>query len=268
MVVGCELRPALLAPMVNGEDGLPKLELDELLLELFPIDVPDDRARLLASWIAPSPVLSERPFSFVTDPGFARVPDDDERVLTTIERPLCGEDREVEWEPSRSPAGVARGGKASTEDRPPEGWLRDGRQRTVDCGESDSPPRRTVVVRPWKLATLGVARSPPRSEVGVLVVVVSSGERATVEPDDAAADSRGVKLRLGVSAEARRRREARVGLLKESDPLSQSSQSSQSSSQSHHQGSDQQNEPAHQGLQKPFQPQPPQPQPPQPHPQP
>lgn len=265
IVVAGELRPLLLAPMVNGEDGLPKLELDELLL---PVEARDDRPTLLASWIAPSPVLSERPFSFVTEPGFARVPDDDERVLTTIERPAWDEDREAEPELPRSPAGVARGGKASTEDRPREDSLRAGRQRTVGCGETDSPPRRTVVVRSWRLATLGVPRSPPRSELGVRVGIVPSGDRAPVESGDPAADPRRSKLRLGVCAEARRWR-ASVGFLKGLGPLSQSFQSS---SQSHHQGSqsqlDPQNELAHHGLQKPFQPHPPQLQPPQPQPQP
>ena len=46
IVVDGELRPLLLAPMVNGEDGLPKLELDELLL---PVEERDDRPTLLAS---------------------------------------------------------------------------------------------------------------------------------------------------------------------------------------------------------------------------
>ena len=124
--------PELLFPIVNGDDGLltPELAPDERLpvwekpgLPPELLGAPDERARLSASWMAPSLVVNDRPLSLVTVPGLLREPDDeplpeDERVLTMIEREGC-ELRACVFEPRserpRSTVGMCLGGKTSTD---------------------------------------------------------------------------------------------------------------------------------------------------------
>jgi len=76
-----ELRPfELLLPMVKGDEGLP-IDVETGLDDETGVVA---RAMLVASLIDPSRVVRLMPFSFVTEPGLARVPEF-ERELTTIE---------------------------------------------------------------------------------------------------------------------------------------------------------------------------------------
>lgn len=84
--------------------------------------------------MAPSLVVSDMPLSLVTEPGLARVPDD-ERAVTTMERDGCKlceclpEGPRSEW--SRPPLGACCGGKVSTDAKPPaEGRLKLGCDRS------------------------------------------------------------------------------------------------------------------------------------------